>query len=162
MIRPLRTHPLPILALAVILAGLAQTTLAEDPSVGRLFFTPERRQALDRQRLYNIQDTSPTAEEPVVTLNGVVKRSSGRRTAWLNGVVQHDNEDLTGTKVKPGRRNPGRATLEESGGGNTTTLSVGDSHRRGTEETVGLLPEGSVVRINPPSPSRPGKPKSTP
>jgi len=145
-----------------ILLATSLPASAEDSGIGRLFFTPERRQALDRQRLYNIQDTNPTAEEPVITLNGVVKRSSGRRTAWLNGVVQHDNEDLTGLKVNPGQRNPGQATLQDSNGGNATTLRVGDSHRRGTEESVGLLPEGSILRVPPNKSVVPAKPKTTP
>lgn len=138
----------PIGAILLALAVWGSDTQAGEEALGRLFFTPERRQALDRQRQYNLQDNSHATEAPVVTLNGVVQRSSGHRSAWVNGTVQHDDEDLSGIRVRPGQGNPGQATLRDGGNGSVNTLGIGDSLRRGTSETEGLLPDGSQIRIH--------------
>lgn len=147
------------LAGLLLALGAAASPLLADEALGRLFFTPERRQALERQRLYNIQDTSHATEEPVVTLNGIVRRSSGKGSAWINGMVQHDREDISGLQVRPDGRNPGRATLKDLGNDSSTSLGVGDSHRRGSNESAGLLPDGSVLRVHPaPAGRRPAAP----
>jgi len=113
------------LAGLLLALGTAASPLLADEALGRLFFTPERRQALERQRLYNIQDTSHATEEPVVTLNGIVRRSSGKGSAWINGMVQHDREDISGLQVRPDGRHPGRATLKDLGNDSSTSLGVG-------------------------------------
>ena len=58
-----------------------------DDALGRLFFTPERRQQLDRQREMNILDKQQIQADPTLTIDGVVTRSSGKRTAWVNGCL---------------------------------------------------------------------------
>jgi len=140
--------------LALLLWSMLAPTIvqADDGNLGRLFFTPERRQALDRQRLYNIPDSAPAAEEPVLTLNGIVKRSSGKRTAWINGVAQHDDENLVGVRVVPGQARPADTRLQEVGT-RPIPLNVGDSLHRGTNEAVGLLPSGSLLRVPPTAPT---------
>ncbi len=55
--------------------------------LGRLFFTEQQRQDLDRRRQANIQETAVVVES-TVTVNGQVSRSSGRSTTWINGVPQ--------------------------------------------------------------------------
>jgi hypothetical protein len=57
---------------------------AKGRELGRLFFTPEYRAILDRQR-----QSSGKGEAPL-SINGVVTRSSGRRTVWINGLAQDD------------------------------------------------------------------------
>lgn len=74
-------------ALALVLLAAAPWGHAQD--VGRLFFTPQQRQDLDRRRELNVADT-PGAVEPAVTVNGHVTRSSGKTTTWINGVPQYD------------------------------------------------------------------------
>jgi len=74
-------------AFAVALLAAAPGSPAQD--VGRLFFTPQQRQDLDRRRELNVTD-SPIAVEPAVTVNGHVTRSSGKTTTWINGVPQYD------------------------------------------------------------------------
>lgn len=143
-------HGLLALLLWSVLAPAS--VLADDGNLGRLFFTPERRQALDRQRLYNIPDSAPAAEEPVLTLNGIVKRSSGKRTTWINGVAQHDDENLVGVRVVPGQARPADTRLQEAGT-RPIPLNVGDSLHRGTNEAVGLLPSGSLLRVPPAPPA---------
>jgi hypothetical protein len=68
----------------------AALTAASLPCVaqelGRLFFTPEQRSALDARRKARVPD-KPTANvvvSPTMRLDGYVKRSSGRSTVWVN------------------------------------------------------------------------------
>ncbi len=75
----------------------AASAVAEEQTFGRLFFTPEQRQQLDAGRLDAIANRNrpppvkaipvvPKAAPPqVVTLHGVVRRSDGETTVWVNG-----------------------------------------------------------------------------
>lgn len=65
------------------------TARAEPEALGRLFFTPQQRAELDRQRLVNPAFSSGTPDQPgSLTINGEVRRSSGRNTRWINGEAQ--------------------------------------------------------------------------
>ena len=84
-------------ALLTVVALLAiPSTQAEERVIGRLFFTPEQRDQLDagrRDAIANRNRPPPTKAAPapkapppqVVTLHGVVKRSDGAATVWVNG-----------------------------------------------------------------------------
>ena len=50
--------------------------LRADEGLGRLFFTPERRQNLDRQRQLNIQEKQEIPEDPTLTINSSISPSS--------------------------------------------------------------------------------------
>ena len=75
------------LILACAASGLvAQAALAADPPLpplGRLFMTPEWRANLERQRQLNIQETR-SLEGGAMRLDGVVLRSTGKSTVWVN------------------------------------------------------------------------------
>jgi hypothetical protein len=74
--------PILFRSLIVLLLTIAIVpTASAEETLGRLFFTPERRQALDRQRQLNIQDSKQVVEDPTLTINGMVTRSSGKRTS---------------------------------------------------------------------------------
>jgi hypothetical protein len=118
-------------------AALATPAAAQEP--GRLFFTPERRQALDRQRESSLVEHREATEEPALTIDGVVVRGSGRRTVWINGVA-HDGEGLP---VTPERANPGRVVVRTPDGLDAEA-GVGDTVDRNTGETVGLLGDGQI------------------
>ncbi len=134
---------------ASLAAGLAALTLialcpaASAEELGRLFFTPERRQNLDRQRQLNIQEKQEIPDDPMLTINGVVTRSSGRRTVWINGVAQNENETLSGVAVTPRRKEPGRVVVQadEAPAGNAR---VGDTVNRNTGEAADLLNGGRI------------------
>jgi hypothetical protein len=125
---------LPALLLA---AALAAPAAAQE--LGRLFFTPERRQALDRQREVSLVEHREAAGEPALTIDGVVVRSSGRRTVWINGVA-HDGGKLP---VTPGRADPGRIVVRTSDGLDAEA-KVGDTVDRDTGETASLLGGGQI------------------
>ena len=76
------------LLLAALAAACIPTTgTAEE--LGRLFFTPQQREDLDRRRATNAQEALVTRESSL-TVNGHVSRSSGKTTTWINGVPQND------------------------------------------------------------------------
>lgn len=80
--------------LALGCALLGTTGVASAEELGRLFFTPQQRQDLDRQRDTPLAPAPASASvasvESRVTVNGHVARSSGKTTTWINGVPQYD------------------------------------------------------------------------
>lgn len=130
--------------LALLLAmALTPTARAED-ALGRLFFTPERRQSLDRQRQLNIQDSKQLNEDPTLTINGVVTRSSGKRTSWVNGAAQNENEMPGGLVVIPRGRDPGKIVVQ-TGDSPAASARVGETVNRNTGESRDLLNDGRIV-----------------
>jgi hypothetical protein len=126
---------------AALLLAAAGSAWAEP--LGRLFLTPERRAVLERQRQLNIQEVQ-TIEGATVTLDGVVTRSSGRSTVWVNQRPQNENALGTGVTAVVSPKNPGRAIItpgEES----PASLKVGESINRGTREKADALGEGRIT-----------------
>src|SRR2546427_12276800 len=112
------------------LLGLAAGPAAAQEILGRLFFTEQQRQDLDRRRQANIQETAVVVESSV-TVNGQVSRSSGRSTTWINGVPQE-------TTRKPA--DPARVTLPGGEGAPSVNLKIGqtlDKVRGQIKEPVG-------------------------
>ena len=101
----------------VFLLGVAMGQVAAQENLGRLFFTEQQRQDLDRRRQANIREAAVVVESSV-TVNGQVSRSSGRSTTWLNGVPQ-DNA----------RRplDPARVTLPGGDGAPSVSLKIGQT-----------------------------------
>lgn len=110
------------LVLGALLAGaaFAAQAQAQRPQLGRLFLSPEQRAQLDAQR-YGPPAADPALAPPPpppppappVELNGVVVRSSGRSTVWLNEEVQNEPHNRL-ARDKSG--NPGTLTLRLSTG----------------------------------------------
>ena len=113
-----------------------------DSELGRLFFTPERRQALDRQRELNIQETQVIPEDPTLTINGIVTRSSGKQTTWINGVAQNEN-DASGITITTNRKTPGKVIVQPNDRP-PRKANVGDTINRNTGETSDLLGDGQI------------------
>lgn len=110
--------------------------------LGRLFFTPERRQQLDRQRELKIEEKPPAAA-PTLTIDGVVTRSSGKRTVWINGTALNDGEQADGVAIGTNRRAPGQLVIRP---GETTAIParVGDTVNSATGEVGGSLGSGRI------------------
>jgi hypothetical protein len=122
-------HVTRLLAFALLLAPAAGPAVA-DENLGRLFFTPQQRQDLDRRRQANIQESAVTANS-FVTVNGQVSRTYGKTTVWVNGVPQ----ESTG---KP--RDPARVTVPGGEGGPSVNLKIGqtlDKIRGSVKDPVG-------------------------
>ena len=124
-------------------ALLASLPLAQaEETLGRLFFTPERRQALDRQREMNIGEQAN--EDSTLTINGIVTRSSGKRTAWINGIAQNEREISGGITVTPKRNNPGQVIVETAERP-ASNARIGETISRTTGETSDLLNGGQII-----------------
>jgi hypothetical protein len=121
------------LALTLILAVPAPAGAIDN--LGRLFFTPQQRQDLDRRRQANIREAVVT-QESLITVNGHVARSSGKATTWINGVPQEDSRP-TG--------NPARAAIGGGEGEAQVDLKVGQTLDRTRGEIKDELGGGKIV-----------------
>ena len=110
----------PRILIALFLALGASHAPLHAESLGRLFFTPEQRAMLDLARRTQ-PITGQGAETPSdgVTLNGIVTRSDGRQTVWINGRPQPAGVATT--------RSPASASIPLPGGGGQVRLRVGQT-----------------------------------
>lgn len=131
------------LALSLALAAAAATPGAQAQELGRLFFTPEQRAALDARRKARVFDKPATVmvASPTTRLDGIVRRAGGRSTVWLNG------EPLSeGSQSEAVRLEPGRATVPVGESGSRVPLRVGETLDRGSGEVRDLV--GGEIRVN--------------
>ena len=123
-------------ALAAALLVLAPAPAAAYDNLGRLFFTPQQRQDLDRRRQANAQESAVTAESQL-TVNGRVSRSSsGKTTTWINGVPQDDTQKS---------RDPAQVTLPGGEGESSVKLRVGQTLDKIRGEVKDPMEEGRIV-----------------
>lgn len=79
----------------LILTLLLTTPAAQAEGLGRLFFTPAQRTQLNHHNYKTTAtvtntDIATDGEETdrTVTVNGIVQRDGGKRTAWINGAAR--------------------------------------------------------------------------
>ena len=107
---------------ALTLLCLTAPAAVAAEELGRLFFTPQQREDLDRRRATNrAEEEAPQIKEGPLMLNGHVQRSSGRTTTWINGAPQYDN---------PPSRDPARVTVVPNDGEPGVSLKVGETYER--------------------------------
>lgn len=136
-----------------LLAASSPPAYAED-ELGRLFFTPERRQILDRQRELNIQETQAIPEEPTFTINGVVTlAAAANKPPGSTAYLRMRMKLRAGFGVSTNRKQPGKVVVHtnELPLGNT---NVGDTINRNTGEATDLLNGGSIKMKHSPNPSK--------
>jgi hypothetical protein len=121
---------------------LIAANAAQAEPLGRLFMTPEYRAALERQRQLDIRDAQPFADTNV-TVNGVVRRSSGHTTIWINQRPQHETMPDTGIAARVAPANPGQVTVAQ--GKTSATLRVGESINLDTREKTSALGDGRIT-----------------
>lgn len=141
---PLRQARRVVVGLALASALLGAMPLGVVPSasaqdLGRVFFTPQQRQELDRRRNMNVTE-SEVVVESLVTVNGHVVRSSGKTTTWINGVPQYDTYRS---------RTPDRVGIESSDA--AVGVKVGETLDRGKGEVRDPL-QGGGIKVNRPAP----------
>ena len=127
-------HVRPLFAGALLL-GLTAGPAAAAENLGRLFFTPQQRQDLDRRRQANLQESAVTANS-FVTVNGQVSRSYGRTTVWINGVPQESAR-------KP--RDPARVTLPGGEGESSVNLKIGQTLDKVRGEVKDPIQGGKIL-----------------
>lgn len=132
--------------MAFALAATMPYAQAEE-KLGRLFFTPERRALLEQQRQLNLQDQQ-TVQGATMSLDGVVVRSSGKKTVWINGRAQNDNNSNLGVNARVAPGDPAHAGLT-AGSERQTDLRVGQKINRATQEINDGL-DGGRLEVKPP------------
>ena len=143
---------LPLLCGLLLIAGQAP---AAEP-LGRLFFTPTQRASLDVARSQKTRVTVDTeagderaAPAPeVLTYGGIVRRSDGKSTVWINNRPLHDREALGSASVVNRARPDGSIRLQVPQSGRSVDLKVGQS----VELLSGTIEEGYARRAIVPKP----------
>lgn len=147
-------------------AALLMLPSAANAELGRLFFTPAQRNALDTARKQNIrveigneeterlQNGANAAPLPqTVRLNGMIQRSDGNNTVWLN------NKPITGQNATgmsfSTNRNDSKVKLQLPDGGRSMDLKVGQT----AEINSGIVEESynrrSASRVEDKAPTGP-------
>jgi len=78
----------------IFLTALVSFSSAHAEELGRLFFTPAQRQQLE---LATQKAPAPADTPRAITVNGIVQKTGGKRTVWLNGTAQEANADMART-----------------------------------------------------------------
>lgn len=134
-------------AASISISGAA----ASAEPIGRLFTTPIERAQLDKVRRFGdqaVSDLSPTpaaTQEPPadhLTLQGIVTRSSGKTTTWIN---QTTNDEHDSTKSVIVLQRPSRAPVVylQTLTGRRINVKVGetlDTHSGAVHEVYEQLP----------------------
>lgn len=99
----------------LILFSCTLTLIAQAEPLGRLFHTPEQRALLDTARKTMPMNTGNTGGEteapsaPDFSLNGIVTRSDGKRSVWVNHHVEQD-------AAQPGAQHRNQIQVQLPGG----------------------------------------------
>ena len=132
---------------AMMLALMLVAGTACAAELGRVFFTPEQRAAMDDVRKKNIKggaagrEEQPPATMPQnVSVNGVIRRSDGKNTIWLNNRVIGEKQ-AGGINAAVGKTD-GRVRLSVPESGRSVDLKVGQT----VEITSGTVEESYLRR----------------
>ncbi len=128
--------------LLLLCAALLPPAAVAEETLGRLFFTPEKRAALERSRRLNLRQTQQI-EGATMSLEGIVRRSDGNGTAWLNGRPHNVSDPRHGVAI--GLRPDAAGATVSVGDEAPSRLRVGETVNRGTREKRDVLGEGRVA-----------------
>ena len=132
------------LATFALVAAACVASPASAQELGRLFFTPEQRAALDQRRAARLPDKPALAQEsPTTRVDGFVARSSGRSTVWVDGEPLPDGAQPDGLRVRRGQ-DPSKVTVTYGEQQRRVELHVGDTLDRSTGEVTGVVGSGEV------------------
>lgn len=133
-----------LISFALMVLSLAAPARAAADELGRLFFTPEQRQDLDRRRASNrAEEEAPQIREGPLTLDGHLQRSSGRTTTWINGTPQYDDPHAG--------HDAARVTVVPNVGVPGVSLKVGETYERSNGAVSDVL-NGGEITVGRPAP----------
>lgn len=127
--------------LPLILVLMTCAAASQAAPLGRLFFTPQERAFLDRERQKAGMPSSDTgAPAESIAFNGHITRSSGKSTVWINGKPLHENERSEVSSLRPNERSevsslrPNDASqqfqiTEAKRGAGEIAIRISDTHR---------------------------------
>lgn len=147
--------------LLFLLSFLSSTPTMAADSLGRLFFTPEQRAQLetaraqrDRRQPVVLEAAPPpvataTAPQPrgpeVVTFSGMVSRSDGKSTVWVNGkpITERNRLQNDGELAITGVRKDGTVSVAVPQASRRASLKVGQS----LDVESGVIEESYARRV---------------
>ena len=132
------------MALIALVLGFSSTAQCQE--IGRLFFTPDQRAALDARRRARVPDrpaATPVVASPTTRLDGFVRRSGGRSTVWVNGESLAESAPEA-PRIEPGRSSDARVSVPVGDSGVRAQLKPGQVLDRGTGEVRDVLGNGEV------------------
>ena len=140
--------------LLLLLAFVLPAAPIQAQELGRLFFTPEQRAALDARRKARVPDKPAAAAvvSPTTRLDGYVKRSQGPSTVWVNGEGQLETSPEA-PRIGATRRDDGRVSIGVGESGARIGLRPGEVLDRGTGEVRDLIGDGEI-RVRPGAPAQ--------
>jgi hypothetical protein len=157
------------LLIAVLAAGVAGVASAATPAppLGRLFYSPAERAALDAQRRAAARPAAapPAAAAPApvaprsLRVDGVVTRSDGPGAVWIDGVPLPPEGLAHGTRVERPADATQPVVVRLPDGGRRVPVRVGQEVEIGSgkvTERYLLAPPPAVP--DPHAPARPGPP----
>ena len=128
---------------------LFSLTPATAQDVGRLFFTPEQRTALDARRKSRVPDkptAAPVVISPTTRVDGFVRRSGGPSTVWVNGESLESRVAGEGPRIERGRDTVSIGVGERNA---RARLKPGEVLDRGTGEVRDVLGSSGEIRVKP-------------
>jgi hypothetical protein len=138
--------------LALCALSMLAAAPARGEELGRLFLTPEQREALDARRRARLPDRPvPMAAHasPATRVDGYVQRSGGRSTVWLNG--QPSRED---SRESPGKvSGAGGVSVRLGDEGRDVSTKVGQTIDSASGQVTDPL-DGGEIRVRRASPPR--------
>ena len=126
----------------LLLAGMLAFSCAPAQELGRLFYTPEERAALDARRRARLPDkptAAPAPVSPITRVDGFVRRSAGPSTVWVNGAALDE--------ASPG--SDARVSIPAGDRGGRVRLKPGETLDRGTGEVRDVLGPNGQVQVRP-------------
>ena len=140
--------------------------------LGRLFFTPSQRAALDAGKQISkpptVRAVAPRGPR-AVTLNGVVTRSDGESAVWING-HEARGKPVSGVSASTSATDPTSVQLRVGGARKSVRLRVGqqldpvsgkvlESHQSTVPDAAVVIrsPENLVREVGPPEAGRQDK-----
>jgi hypothetical protein len=113
--------------------------------LGRLFFTPQQRSALDERRRARVPDkpAAATVATPVTRVDGYVKRSAGPSTVWINGDPLTESAPEA-PRIDTTRTPSGTVSITIGESGARTRLKPGESLDRGTGQVRDVIGDGEI------------------
>lgn len=127
MNRPSMREKIVVVAVFLALGQVAHATEKFDDGLGRLFHSPAKRAILDQLRQRNAR-IAPEQKPDAYVLNGIVRRSNGPATVWINDTAFHDRYPVASLGTRSARM--------FAGNGKTVELKVG--------EELSIVPTGAL------------------
>ncbi|MEW6313755.1 MAG: hypothetical protein AB1513_06885 [Pseudomonadota bacterium] len=151
-------------ACLIMLLALAAPSGAQE--LGRLFFTPAQRAALDSARQQNVridltpaeeQETADAAPAGTITFNGIVRRSDGHASVWVNN-KRIDDRDSGNIRILR-RDGTDSISIQAPNSDSRVNLKVGQNY----DTATGQVQENYASRPAPaPKPAAAPQPPSAP